>query len=132
MDLSNLIPAPCKFSLFTTSQSTLKIVIMTDSKPSLDIATGKTAVSSESEPAGDNFNTTAHGHLATVAKSVPKDGTALEADNGDNDSDMGSDNSDSTPMAASIWAGYVENGKWYRTKREGEYGAPNDAKQVRL
>lgn len=78
---------------------------MTDRKPSLNIATEETAASSESEPAGTNFNTTARGHLATVTEPIPVDGTALEADDGDNDSAMGSDNSDSTSIAASMYAG---------------------------
>lgn len=38
--------------------------------------------------------------------------------------------SDSTLIASSMYDGFVENGRRYQTKREGEYWGPSDAKQV--
>lgn len=37
--------------------------------------------------------------------------------------------SDTTSIASSIYAGYVENGRRYQITREGEYWGPNDEKQ---
>ena len=36
---------------------------------------------------------------------------------------------ESTSIASSIYAGHVENGRRYQTKREGEYWGPSDEKQ---
>ena len=54
----------------------------------------------------------------------------VSQDGGDADSAFGTDNSDSTSIASSIWEGFVENGRRYQTKREGEYWGPSDEKQV--
>lgn len=45
------------------------------------------------------------------------------------DSAFGTDNSDTTSIASSIYAGHVENGRRYQTVREGEYWGPSDEKQ---
>ena len=47
----------------------------------------------------------------------------------DGDSAFGTDNSDTTSVTSSIYAGYVENGRRYQTVREGEYWGPSDEKQ---
>ena len=46
------------------------------------------------------------------------------------DSAFGTDNSDSTSVTSSIYDGYIENGRRYQSKREGEYWSPADEKQV--
>lgn len=45
------------------------------------------------------------------------------------DSALGSDHSDTTSIADSIYAGHIENGRRYQTVREGEYHLPADEKQ---
>lgn len=47
----------------------------------------------------------------------------------DNDSALGTEKSETTSIASSIYAGYVENGRRYQTVREGEYWGPSDEKQ---
>lgn len=47
------------------------------------------------------------------------------------DSAHGDIHSDTTSIASSMYAGYIENGRRYQIKREGEYWGPSDEKQVR-
>ena len=54
----------------------------------------------------------------------------VSKDGGDADSAFGTDNSDSTSITSSIYDGYIENGRRYQSKREGEYWSPADEKQV--
>ena len=46
------------------------------------------------------------------------------------DSGFGTDTSDTTSITSSMFEGYLENGRRYQTKREGEYWGPSDEKQV--
>lgn len=39
-------------------------------------------------------------------------------------------NSDSTSIASSVYAGFIENGRRYQNVSEGEYWGPSDEKQV--
>lgn len=48
------------------------------------------------------------------------------------DSAFGTDKSDTTSVSSSIYEGYIENGRRYQTKREGEYWGPSDEKQVSI
>lgn len=59
----------------------------------------------------------------------PIEDSNLEADDGDGDSAFGTDHSDTTSVASSIYKGYVENGRRYQITREGEYWGPSDEKQ---
>ena len=45
------------------------------------------------------------------------------------DSAFGTRNSETTSIASSIYAGYVENERRYQMVREGEYHLPSDEKQ---
>ena len=53
-------------------------------------------------------------------------------DDSDAESAFGTDTSDTTSLASSIYKGYVENGRRYQTTREGEYWGPSDEKQVSI
>lgn len=50
-------------------------------------------------------------------------------DDGYSDSGFGTDHSDTTSVASSIFRGIIENGRRYQSVREGEYWGPSDDKQ---
>ena len=56
--------------------------------------------------------------------------TSVTQDDTYTDSGFGTDNTDTTSVASSIYAGFMENGRRYQTVREGEYWGPSDEKQV--
>lgn len=46
------------------------------------------------------------------------------------DSGVGTERSDHTSIASSVYAGFIENGRRYQNVREGEYWGPSDEKQA--
>ena len=56
--------------------------------------------------------------------------TSVIQDDTYTDSGFGTDNTDTTSVASSIYAGFMENGRRYQTVREGDYWGPSDEKQV--
>ena len=54
----------------------------------------------------------------------------IQDDDLTSDSEFGTDSSDTTSVSSSMFEGYLENGRRYQTKREGEYWGPSDEKQV--
>lgn len=73
----------------------------------------------------------ASGSPTTASQPLHEEDYVVEVDDGlDSEFAFGTDESDSTSIASSMYAGYLENGRRYQTKREGEYWGPSDERQV--